>query len=55
MKGGGETMTTKQIEHVEQQLISFIDAVMEKGERATPEEVAALPEIAFSLAKLHEL
>lgn len=48
-------MTTKQIEHVEQQLISFIDAVMEKRKRATPAEIAALPEIALALTKLHEL
>lgn len=48
-------MTTKQIEHVEQQLIRFIDAVMEKGKGATPAEIAALPEAALSLAKLHEL
>ncbi len=48
-------MTTKQIEHVEKQLIKFIDTVLEKGKRATPSEVAALSEVAFALVKLHEI
>lgn len=48
-------MTTKQIEHVEEQLIKFIDTVLEKGKKATPAEIAALPEVALSLAKMHEL
>lgn len=48
-------MTATQIEHVEQQLISFIDTVIKKEERATPAEIAALPGIALSLAALHKL
>ena len=48
-------MTTSQIEHVENQLIEFIDAVVEKGERATQAEIAALPEIALSLVALSKL
>ena len=45
-------MTTSQIEHVQNQLIKFIDSVVEKGERATQAEIAALPEIALSLVAL---
>lgn len=48
-------MTTTQIEHIENQLIKFIDAVVEKGERATQAEIAALPEIALSLVEIQKL
>lgn len=48
-------MTSQQMDHVEKQLIRFIDNVVEKGEKATPAEIAALPEAAFALAKIHEL
>lgn len=48
-------MTTSQINHVENQLINFIDAVVEKGERATQAEIAALPEIALSLVELNKI
>lgn len=48
-------MSSEQIKHVEGQLIQFIDSVLEKAERATPEEITALPEVALSLVRLHEL
>lgn len=48
-------MTGAQIKHVEEQLIQFIDNVLEKGKRATPAEIAALPEVALALAKIHEI
>lgn len=48
-------MTNQQIKHVEEQLISFIDRVAAEKEKATPAEIADLPEAAFALAKIHEL
>ena len=47
-------MTKEQIEHVELQLIRFIDRVVEK-QNATPTEIAALPEVAFALTEIHDL
>lgn len=48
-------MTTQQIEHVEQQLIRFIDRVVDGEEKATQAEIAALPGVASALATIHEL
>lgn len=54
-KGGEAIMTDQDIKHVEKQLISFIDRVAAEKEKATPAEIAALPEEAFALARIHEL
>lgn len=44
-------MTEQQMDHTEDQLISAIDTIVYaiKKRNATPEEVAALPEIALAL------
>lgn len=46
-------MTNAQIEHVESQLISFIDRVIDQKENAARAEVEALPGAVSALAKLH--
>lgn len=49
-------MTQRQFDHVEEALIDAMDVIiyaMKKG-KATPEEVAALPEIATSLSELQK-
>ena len=47
-------MTKRQWEHIEDQLISAMDDIVYaiKKRSATPEEVAALPEIALALEKI---
>lgn len=49
-------MTNQQMDHVEEQLIGAIDAIVYaiKKRNATPEEVAALPEIAIALYKFRK-
>lgn len=48
-------MTAKQIDHVEEQLIRFIDRVVDKAEEATQAEIAALPGVASALADIYQL
>lgn len=52
---GGEPMSTLEIEHIEHQLIQFIDKVMEKGDQATAAEITALPQAALALAEIHKI
>lgn len=47
-------MTKKQKEHVESQLIKFIDKAVEK-QNATTSEMKVLAEVAFALAEIHKL
>lgn len=49
-------MTDRQMDHIEDQLISAIDIIVYaiKKRNATPEEVAALPEIAIALYKFRK-
>lgn len=49
-------MTERQMDHVEEKLISAIDDIVYaiKKRNATPEEVAALPEIAIALYKFRK-
>ena len=49
-------MTQRQINHVEEALIEAMDVIvyaLKKG-KATPEEIVALPEIAFALNELQK-
>jgi len=48
-------VTNQQIEHIEKQMICFIDCVIDKEEKATPAEIAALPEVTLALAKIHQI
>lgn len=47
-------MRDTQIERVEEQLIRFINRVVDK-ETATPAELEALPKVALALAKIASL
>ena len=47
-------MNSSQINHVEDQLIKFIDLVVEK-QNATTAEVEALPMVAHALAEISKL
>lgn len=49
------TITDQQIAHVEEQLIRFIDRVVDKDENATSAEIAALPEVTLALATIHRV
>jgi len=55
--GGEEVrkMSGQQIAHVEEQLICFIDRVVDRNENATPAEIAALSEVTLALAEIHRL
>ena len=49
-------MTSQQLDHVEEQLISAMDTIVYaiKKRNATPAEIAALPEIALALDKIRQ-
>lgn len=46
-------MTSAQIQDVEEKLIAFIDRATK--ESATAEEIAALPQVAFSLVEISRI
>lgn len=47
-------MTSKQIEHLEETLISFVDKVSGK-QNATTAEIEALPKVALALVEIHKI
>lgn len=49
-------MTNQQMEHVEKQLITAMDVMVDdiKNRKPTPEEITTLPEVALALDKLRQ-